>query len=642
MELNHLKELVASGRYRDALEFYATLTEITALDERTVGRAYWGLGDFQNASQAMARAYALGEIGAAVDELQLKILERQNVDIREEVKRLAPKNLLPRDRLQLRIIEGEYYLRSYQFKKATQIFISVWVEAQHSLENQGLISHVGHSLALAYHQQGLDREAIPILEQAIITSRTIWHDYLILRQVESMFWLGNYLEAQKKLNQISQNQLVNPLFYEKRELLETLLLFIEHQNFDQAIQKLTQLEHNAVNRRFTPTTFYLLGLFIADRQLEVAHALIKESTSQGFDQALRPMLELRHGQYLTAIGEFKEAIKILKSAYEIVYDHDQFSQQAIVKLHLAYAQQQSGQELDAQLTLDQITDLCNLCQNAAFLNLEKRFIGNLEPLITIASSYGRTSLETDRPLAPIDTRPAPITLTLVSLNKSRLLLDGQIMAVKLNRAMPLLAYLQLYQPCPLEQILKDVFEGSKSQIDARNYFHTTRFELNRACPSIKLVYDRNSKTYSIETEGIKLEFDYLEFKAKIHSGNLETFKTALNQEIKPFLSEFEGAWIEEIRHNTEWQIIKQGLWFVQQLYQANDFAACQDLSKQLLKVEPLDESLNELLVRATREVEGALASREAMKQVESQFLLEVGELPPTLAELKKEMKNRLN
>jgi DNA-binding SARP family transcriptional activator len=78
------------------------------------------------------------------------------------------------------------------------------------------------------------------------------------------------------------------------------------------------------------------------------------------------------------------------------------------------------------------------------------------------------------------------------------------------------------------------------------------------------------------------------------------------------------------------------------MYETGDFQACRRLTERLLKIEPFDESLNEVLVRATKEIEGALASRKAMSKVESQFLSEVGELPPTLAQLKKEIKYRMN
>ena len=66
------------------------------------------------------------------------------------------------------------------------------------------------------------------------------------------------------------------------------------------------------------------------------------------------------------------------------------------------------------------------------------------------------------------------------------------------------------------------------------------------------------------------------------------------------------------------------------------------MTERLRKVEPLDESLNELLVRATTELDGALAGRRTVAEVERTFGGYGEVLPPTLKRLREELKLTLN
>jgi two-component SAPR family response regulator len=312
-------------------------------------------------------------------------------------------------------------------------------------------------------------------------------------------------------------------------------------------------------------------------------------------------------------------------------------------LQLAHVNLNLGHAHKASLLLESVTDIINIVENSAFLELERRLIGDLQPLAKIASSYGLVALNHNQPLTqPILERPISTSITFHSFGITTLSLNGQPVSCKLNRAYAVMAYLLMYPQSSLEKILSDVFEDSKDVAAAKNYFHTSRYELHRAFSCIRFAYDKVTKTYSVDTDDIPLTFDYQEVMRLLHAPSENEFYQALEICRGAFMPGFEGQWIEEVRANVEWLLIRSGLKLVQEMFESGDFQACRRLTERLLKVEPLDESLNELLVRATREVEGALASRKAMSMVESQFLSEVGELPPTLAQLKREMKFRIN
>lgn len=54
------------------------------------------------------------------------------------------------------------------------------------------------------------------------------------------------------------------------------------------------------------------------------------------------------------------------------------------------------------------------------------------------------------------------------------------------------------------------------------------------------------------------------------------------------------------------------------------------LTRRLLDIEPFDESLNALLLKATLAVEGERAARIAFRRVRERFEDEIGEVPPVL------------
>ena len=81
---------------------------------------------------------------------------------------------------------------------------------------------------------------------------------------------------------------------------------------------------------------------------------------------------------------------------------------------------------------------------------------------------------------------------------------------------------------------------------------------------------------------------------------------------------------------------------MQDLYDRGNFEDCRKLTEKLRKVAPLDAGLGELLVRATNEIDGLLAAKRTLTDVEKYFVGEVGELPPGLERLKRDYKLNIN
>ncbi len=644
---SQIQPLVQSGRYHEAITLYQKLDITQPIEDRLIGHAYWGLGDFLNAEAYLQRAFKRDDYGAIVDLLQIDIVQNKVIDIEKRFKKVDPKRLSIKEHLQLFYLHGEHLFRSNKLVQAESILKEAWVKARSSSEIGSLEQSIAQSLAFILHIRGQDAEAIRIVDSSLPQASTIWSTFLKTTKCKIFVYSGKYTLAKEILLELDKVDIRNlQIELVKSEVLG-ILKYVE-QDSAASMKILSDMirtfkseseDKSSLCRAF----FTLIGILISIKDWNLVRSqmikfeLVISVTSE------KALFNHRKGQYHNALGEYDNAVIYLEQARETFFNLEWRRELGWTLLQLAYAHAKLGNSEKASVILDSLSDIVSITESAAFLELEKRFIGDLSPLTAVASSYGMLAFQAlGTPLQPIISRPAPDLITFHSFGNSTLSLNGQPISCKLHRSFAVMAYLLMYPHSPLEKIITDVFEDSKDVEAARNYFHTARFELSRALPCVKFAFDKFTKTYAVDAGTIPIEFDYLQTMQLLHAPTENDFYLALEIYRGPFMRGFEGQWIEEVRENVEWLLVRSGLKLVQEMYETGDYQACRRLTERLLKVEPLDESLNELLVRATREVEGALASRKAMSKVESQFLHEVGELPPTLAQLKSEMKFRMN
>ncbi len=640
-----IQPLVQSGRYQEAISVYGGLVSPTPQEDRLIGRAFWGLGDFLQAEIYLRRASKRQENGAAVDLIQLSVVQNKFENIDYEIRQIDTTKLLKKESLQLRYIQGEVLFRNNKLCQAEQMLKEVWFEAQTEKNIGSLVQTIAQSLSTVLHLRGLDNEAIRIIDNSIAGASEIWKSYLNLSKSQILFYLGQYRQSRDLLEKFSEN--TNPQLRVNRSIVSNLLAFVDQQVEESitGLLSITNCPEAQIDYKSSICRVYfnLIGIIIYKQEYTFARSKFIQFELFAEQQSEKALFAHRKGQYHNALGEYETAIPFLELSQATFADLEWRRELGWTLLQLAYAHAKLGHAAKATTILDSLTDIVSITESSAFLELEKRFIGDLSVLTEVASSYGMLSLQgSSIPSQALFSRPLPDTISFLSLGSPMVSLNGQPISCKLQRSFAVMAYLLIYPQSSLEKILSEVFEDSKDVEAARNYFHTSRYELNQAVPSIKFAYDRFTKSYSVDTGNIPLEFDYNQAMQLLHAPSENEFYQALELCRGPFMRGFEGQWIEEVRANMEWLLVRSGLKLVQEMYESGDFQACRRLTERLLKVEPLDESLNELLVRATGEVEGALASRKAMSKVESQFLHEVGELPPTLAQLKREMKFRVN
>ena len=642
-----LRSLIQAGKYRDALDFYKNLVVPTSEATRLAGHAEWGQGNFIQAAIFLNRAFHQGEVGASVDLLRIQVLQNQFDNLETKISAIDHNALRDLDKIQLQVLKGEIAVKNNKLGVAKLHYVNAWIAANTCQDCGSLIQSIARNLFVVCNITACDRESIGYLNQALVGAKGIWIPYLRLSKAQAHLMLGDFVNSQQDLNEIANEAISNVQFSTNFATVQGLFAFLRNESqpaiekLGLAIQELKAANSNTSS--ITRVQYYLVGMLIQQKYFDHARGQLCQLEVHAQTHGERALFDQRKGQYLAAQGLFADAVEHLEMARATFFDLEWRRELGWTLLQLAHVYLNLGNPQKAGFLLESVTDIINIVENAAFLELERRFIGDLKPLTKIASSYGLHALTHNQPLAqPIMSRPVQTSISFHSFGVTTLSLNGQPVSCKLSRAFAVMAYLLMYPQSSLEKILSDVFEDSKDVAAAKNYFHTARYELNRAFNWIRFTYDRITKTYSVDTGDVPMLFDYHEIIRLLHAPSENEFYNALEICRGPFMPGFEGQWIEEVRANVEWLLVRSGLKLVQEMYESGDFQACRRLTERLLKVEPLDESLNELLVRATREVEGALASRKAMSMVESQFLLEVGELPPTLAQLKSEMKFRIN
>jgi DNA-binding SARP family transcriptional activator len=644
---NELQLLLQTGQYQAVLDGFALLKSPTATEMRLAGKAHWGLGGLNQATILLKAAELAGEAGASIDLIYIYIAQNQISQAELLHESLKTRHFTPKDTVQYQMAGGEIALHQNRLSTAQRFLNQAWVEAHSLGEQNTLVQSIAASLSAAYYLSGDGLNALKYIDIALTGANDFWKSYLQLNKAEILFFSGNIVDSKAILGQVSNLVSKNP---QLKTFINTFFaLSTYHESEEKSVSLLSESINDSIIKNenthyiFTARAF-LIGMLIHTNQLDQARGHLAKLEIQAQTPNEIATYSMRRGQYLTANGQFEKASIFLKNAHQIFYDLEWRRELGWTLLHLANCEVRAGNAHDAREYLDLLGDVMNVIEGAAFLELERRFIGDLEPLQAIASSYGVQVLNIKSAVLhkPLENRPAPRGVRLRALGEPILQVNGLPTPVKLTKGYEIIAYLLLYPHSSIEKIIADIFENSKDMDAAKSYFHTARYQIMAACPYIKFPYNKITRTYSLDTSEFDIDFDYNDVAQLLHAPSENEFYQALELCKGEFLQGFEGQWIEEVRANMEWLLVRSGLKLVQEMYETGDFQACRRLTERLLKIEPFDESLNEVLVRATKEIEGALASRKAMSKVESQFLSEVGELPPTLAQLKKEIKYRMN
>ena len=648
--LSSIKHLAQNACYAEGWEFYQQLSVPSPEDDRWAGICLWNLGRLENARVQFTRAKRRGDVGAIIGLASISRLQGLLDECEAHLETAFDCALSPDDWVRALRERGDLQVALNQIKAALGSYNDARLEAELCHDAKSLLPMINQSLGYVHHLLGNDRKAKELLDQALDTTNLSFQAYIRVSRILVCIYKGDFLTAKDDLCN-PNSQKAESLFIKSLRLYTDGIYKITQNNFSNAHLSFRESIDIAEQYGFIEIEcLSKLGLckaHIGLLQLDEARATLRRAEHLDVIPQYQAARDLTAGLYWTKVSDFEKAHGHLVSALEYYETHECARELGWTHLHFAVWHFKNGNTQAAAASLEQVADIAGALDNTAFLVPELRLISDLEGLAKIATPYGlhalRPVFETNsEPLMPLEHRPVVQEFYLQAFGNAGLLANGK--PVHLNSAAKtceVLAYLMMHPMSTLEKILTDVFEDSDPKA-GRNYFHQIKHQLVLYSNGLQINYDRITRTYTLEAASASLSWDYSEIMRLLSVPVDTDLNQALNLYAGAFLRHSSAEWVEEVRSNVEWLLVRTGLKVVQDLFERGDFDACRKMTERLRKVEPLDESLNELLVRATTELEGALAGRRTVAEVERTFGGYGEVLPPTLKRLREELKLTLN
>jgi tetratricopeptide (TPR) repeat protein len=649
--INKLEAYLKDGKFAEGFNEYQALTSPSPRDDQLGGRCLWGLGRFEEAKIPFYKATQRGEAGAAVDLIGVHIQLNEFDEAKEWFEVSQTLELPQQDRVRALLYQGEIQIHQHQLRLSVRYLKKAWVQANLIPNNPNLVAQAANALAWSLHVMGNDEETLKYLNEALPKSTGLWSQMILHTRALSLIYNGKLEQAKNDLQQLSKFEHSNPVL-DSSYALTNGMYTLASGDLEQARAELNNAQFiaNKTDHKelITSSTCFYAATCIALGDLTQARAALMTLTNLELSPSEEASRQLRFGVLHQSANQLEQARIQLEGAVSAFSTLEHQRELAWSLLRLAHLHLELGNERLACQTLERVSDIANAVKSTAFLRPELNLMGEgiAQRLAAIASPYAMHALapmlEVGKAVSiPLEARPAVRRLRIVTLGKPQLLADDRNVTPRLNKAMELIAYLSLHPQTSLERILDSVFPDSDPKA-AANYFHQLRHHITKDVPELRVVRDRQTKTYALETGTIALESDYEEVIGLLNHATQNELHQALELYRGAFMPHLESEWVEEVRSNVEWLLVRSGLRVVQDLYERGNYEDCRKLTEKLRKVAPLDEGLNEMLVRATNEIDGLLAARRTLTDVEKYFHTEVGELPPALENLKREIRSNLN
>lgn len=651
-ELSPIQRLAQSACYTEGWEFYQQLPMPSASDDRWAGICLWNLGRLEDARTVFTRAKRRGDTGALVGLASISRLLGSLDDCEVYLELAFDGALSPDDWVRALRERGDLRVVRNNFKGALESYADARLEAELCEDARSLIPVIDHSLGYVHHLLGNDRKARELLDRAMLSTNPMFRMYVRATRILVYIYNGDFLSAESEfLHQDYQD--VNSSLIQALRLYGGGVFNVTQKNWSNAQLLFNQgIEITETNGFIEIECLSKLGIckvHIGSGQFNEARAALKRAENLKVSPEYNAAQNLVGGVLWTNLGQLEKAQECLTNAQEYYQTHEMARELAWTYLHFAVWHLKNNDSEAASISLEHVSDIANALGGNVFLLLELRLISDISALADIATPYGLHALQPvlesnfDAEVTlPLEHRPVVKEFRIRAFGQPMLLANGKPVHLSSTaKTLELLSYLMLHPMSTLEKILTDVFEDSEPKA-ARNNFHQIKHQLPLSSNGLQITYDRVTRTYSLEAGTAGLSWDYSEIMRYLSVPVDNDLNLALDLYAGAFLRHSSAEWVEEVRSNVEWLMVRTGLKVVQDLFERGDFDACRKMTERLRKVEPLDLGLNELLVRATTELEGALAGRRTVAEVERTFGGYGESLPPTLKQLREELKLTLN
>jgi tetratricopeptide (TPR) repeat protein len=358
-----------------------------------------------------------------------------------------------------------------------------------------------------------------------------------------------------------------------------------------------------------------------------AHLARAQALAEGL--TLHAELALASGALLARTND-AHALELIEKAIAAFELAENDRDAGIAHLHLAEALLRFDRTQDAQRHLERCVDARHALGGGAVFAAELRALPNVFEHLSSqpvgkGTRYAATLLEDWRALEQY----APAQVSLVTLGGYQLLVDGKPVRLEagIARSCELMSFMLEFGPAKLDDLQLGVFPDELGKL-SRDYIHQIRKAIKKAIPNLHLNFEKSTRIYSIEPQGIRLNWDVRAVREALAMGSETGLRRALALFTGSFLPRSEQDWVYDLRLELEHNIAQLGLSVLQDLEKLEQHDRIIELALRLIEVSPVQVEIGLLLIRAMLVGRGQAAARETHAMLCQRFVAKIGEVPP--------------
>lgn len=621
-----LYRLFLAGEYERGIAAFHRLEQPSGSDYRWAGACQFRLGRVLEARQWLLTALSKGERGANVDLAICLRFEGEFAAAGACLDTLRDEALSPRDAA---LAYRERAILEQQ-QGGGQVMALLDIAWSHAVGAERTVqAAVAQSIALVASQQGNDQKAHAYLTFAEQHGSAAGRLYVRLAQAASATYLGQGNQAKVSLQEAERDLTCH-------HVAAPLLAYRwgqwyraegHHADAEQALLRAVTL---ARAHHQPETEFYAQLERVALATLQGVEGVIRTALARAEVLAQTPQaqahLQWRKGTSLIMRGQ-AEGLALLTAALELFVAGGHAREVVRVWLHLVEAHLRLNNQNAARLALTRAAEAHAALGGQHHLEHELRSLKRTSDFLEglCAEAFERT-LTQRQPLAVCHVDVSVQTVTHLGV-----FVNGQPVRFQLRKTTEILVYLLVHGSCRLTDLQRDLFPDVPT-FRSKNYIHQARLELKRLVPGMSIVYCPTSQAYQIESTGIRLTWDIQTLRDAVATQSPEAW-LHLDLNVRNFLTQLENEWVEVERERLSRWILSAGLEIVDRWYAQGHHDHCVCVSRKLLQLDPLNEALHEITIRATAQLSGFSAARSTYWECRTLFLQEVGHEPEALSVL---------
>jgi tetratricopeptide (TPR) repeat protein len=641
--MNPILEEIFKGEYEAGYKLFKSNKRPTAEDMRWGGICLLNLDEALKAQDLLRQSQILGNKAAKIE---LASAYRKLDDAKKADALLAEVDSKDLNDFDKALLEREKAISFYymgDLRKSIELLEKAWEHAIKAENGHHLLPGITQTLAGSHTQLGQEERALHYIDITLDKAHVAKQASLKMLQAIAYVYTEQFDRAFTALAEADRLRIHAPTINACLRYFQAQLE-LARGHHPRSLDLFTQAADIAAKSEDADTEAYAaLGAVFVKTTLgdsRRARSTLARGRALAKTPKARAHAKLREGALLAYRGVGGGA-PFIEDALKIFRDLGLERDAGVALLHLAEAHLSEDDKKAAVKALEEAADVRASFKHAGPMRYELRDLPlTMGFLRKQKESEYVTTLLQDFPEAENTSVGGAARVRFQALGRAIMTLKGEPIKIKSStpRAVHMITLLLKKGKVTLEEFLAEVFPDS-SERNGRNQFHVTRYQLFDHIPGLEICFDKTSKAYILKLNNVHLECDWLELEDALEKRELHR---ALDLYQGALLRDAEGEWARECRMNLEWSLIMVGLETVESYYNNGRYDLCIQLAQRLERVAPLDEALSGFLVRATHKLKGSLIAHEEWMRIDERYRFEVGNTPPVLTKLRRELKLEVN